>query len=154
MGCSASTIDDSIDHLTHRAKYLHRETVTDGPYTPLYIRILGRWVRWRLKRLHAEKEKQIGAREVPVVPEPADPEPLALEPAAPAAPVPAEAGTYLRENVLRNKKNTQRERKIKELTDKLLMLGAHRQRQWPRPHWFTTWRIRRLWRELIALGDK
>jgi hypothetical protein len=69
MGCSASTIDDSIDHLTHVAKYLHREAVTDGPFTPWYIRAKARWIRWRLKRLHAEKEKQIGAREVPVAPE-------------------------------------------------------------------------------------
>jgi len=48
MGSAISRLDGSIIHLEFRRQYLHREAVTDGPFTPWYIRAEARWVKWRL----------------------------------------------------------------------------------------------------------
>jgi hypothetical protein len=62
MGCF-STLDESINHLTFRRQHLHREAVTDGPYTPWYVRLEARWVKSRLDGLYAKKKAQEAAVE-------------------------------------------------------------------------------------------
>lgn len=58
-----STLDERIIDLNFRRQHLHTEAVIDGPYTPWYIRLEAKWVRWRLSELYAKKKAQEAAVE-------------------------------------------------------------------------------------------
>jgi len=64
-----SSLDDRIIRLTFRSQHLHNLVVTDGHFTPWYIRAEDKWVQWRLDGLYAKKKAQEAAfqREIEVL---------------------------------------------------------------------------------------